>query len=124
MTEPARDVLHAKFSPALGLEVYDPEDFYGPVLWNSELADLSAADKFLQESNFPRVTEWTLDVDDEYIADVEFVGEELPIDEGDETVRLIDLTTADGVAPAAMESLPQRAPEVGHRNLDHETELE
>jgi hypothetical protein len=127
MTEPARDVLQAKFTPGFGLEVFDPEDFGGPVLWNYEVADFSDVDRFLQDSDFPRITEWVLDDDNEYIADVEFICDEAAtVYDGREAAPLIDLAAVNDVAPAAMELSSQQAPETeeysGRR--DHGADLE
>ncbi|MBF6064702.1 hypothetical protein IU500_24700 [Nocardia terpenica] len=124
MSEPKRDVLQARSSVYIGLNVFDPEDFHGPALSDYEVTDLSAADRSLRDSNFRRIEEWTPGGDGEYYADVEFIGEETSADEGEEISRLIDLTTGSDAMPGAMEPSPKQHPETRRGNLEHGAEVE
>lgn len=125
MTEPNRDVLHARFSIFIGLNVFDPDDVHGPALSDYEVTDLSSADRSLRDANFQRIEEWTPGDPGEYHADVEFLGEEpSAIDDGAEISRLIDLTADGDATLGTMEPSPQRPAEAPWGNLEHGADLE
>ncbi len=124
MSEPERETLSAPFIPGVALEVSDLETVDEPFMFGPKLDDLSAADRFLCESHFRRVEEWVLD-DDEYFARVEYLGEDEAIaDNGAETARLIDLTTAGDVTHGPVKAPSQRAVETSHGTLDQGVDLE